>query len=106
MFRSFFSQLTKCLPIERKCSFFATKHSRLDAYKNRKVVRWCRTLASSHNSQGVVDGRVNVVGENTTAPYRSAVLCYLMDQGKGGYSQHCCSSTPARSSKPPQECDA
>jgi len=29
---------------------------RLDACEDRKIVRWCRAQASSHNSQGVVDG--------------------------------------------------
>jgi len=41
----------------------------------RKAVRWCGTQASSHNSQGVIDGRVNEVGVNTAAPDRSAVHC-------------------------------
>jgi len=45
------------------------KLSRFDACKDWKVVRWCRTQASSHNSQGVVDGGVNeallMVGSNT-----------------------------------------
>ena len=51
------------------------------ACEDWKVVRWCRTLASSHNSQGVVDGRVNEAGMSTAAPTRSAVLCSQMDQG-------------------------
>jgi len=33
------------------------------------------TQASSHNSQGVVDGRVNEVCVITAVPDRSAVLC-------------------------------
>ena len=36
-----------------------TKLSRLDACKDREIVRWCRMQASSHNSQGVIGGRVN-----------------------------------------------
>jgi len=40
-------------------SSFATKLSNLDDCENRKVVRWCRTQASSHNSQGIVDGKAN-----------------------------------------------
>jgi len=40
-----------------------------------KVVRWCSTQASSHNSQGVVDGGVDEAGMSTVAPERSAVLC-------------------------------
>jgi len=46
----------------------------LDACKNRKVVRWFRIQASGHNSQGVVDGRVNKASVSTTVPGRSAVL--------------------------------
>ena len=34
----------------RHCGSIATKLSRLDACEDRKVVRWCRTQASSHNS--------------------------------------------------------
>jgi len=49
--------------------------SRLDACKDRKIVRWGRTQASSHSSQDVVDGRVNEAGMSIVAPYRSAVLC-------------------------------
>jgi len=48
---------------------FASKLSRLDACEDRKVVRWCRTQASCHNSQGV-----NVVGVSTATPHRSTVL--------------------------------
>ena len=47
---------------KRECSSFATKLSRLDACEDRKVVRWCRTQASIHNSQGVVDGKVIEAG--------------------------------------------
>jgi len=57
---------------QSKCSSFATKLSRLDACKNRKVVRWCRTQASSHNSQGVVDSRVNEA--SVTIQERSTLL--------------------------------
>ena len=43
--------------------------------KTRRA-RESRALASSHKSQGVVDVKVNVVGMNTVAPGRNAVLCY------------------------------
>ena len=43
--------------------------------KNRKAVRWCRTQASSHNSQGVVDGGVKEAVVSTAATDKSAVLC-------------------------------
>ena len=59
----------------------ATKLSRLDACEDWKVVRWCRTQASSHNSQGVVDDGVDEAGMSTAASRRSAVLCSRMDQG-------------------------
>ena len=88
-----------------QCDSSATKLSRLDACENRKV-RWCRMQASSHNSQGVVDGSVNEAGINTAAPDSSAVLCCWMDQGSGGCSQRCCCSTPVRTSKPPQGCNS
>jgi len=54
---------------------FTTKLSRLDACDNRKIVCWCRTQASSHSSQGVIDDRVNEAGVSTAAPDRSAVVC-------------------------------
>jgi len=50
------------------------KAQQVDAWKNGKVVPWCRTQASSHNWQGVVDGWVNEAGVSTTAPDKSAVL--------------------------------
>jgi len=43
---------------------------------------------------------------STAAPDRSAVLSSWISQGWSACSQRCCSSTPARSSKPPQERDA
>jgi len=57
---------------QRQYASFATKLSRLDACQNRKVVRWCRTHACSHNSQDVVDGEVNEADVNTAAPDRRA----------------------------------
>jgi len=48
----------------------------LDACEDWKVVHCCRTQASSHNSEGVVDGRVDEAGMSTVAPDRRA----------GGYS--------------------
>ena len=60
------------------------KLSRWDVCKDRKIVWWCRTPASSHSWQGVVDDRMNEV-----APGRTAVLCCWIDQGLGGSSQHC-----------------
>jgi len=48
--------------------------SRLDANEDWKVVRWCRTQASRHNSQGVVDGGVDEAGISTAAPDRRTVL--------------------------------
>ena len=82
------------------------KLNRLDACNDWKVVRWCRTQASSHNWQGVIDGVVSETGMSTATPNRSAILCGWMHQGQGGCSQCCCSSTPTRASNPPQECDA
>jgi len=79
--------------------------SRLDTCEDWKVVHWYRAQASSHNLQGVIDGRVDEAGMNTAALDRRAVLCGWMHQGKGGYSHSCCPSTPAGASKPPQECD-
>jgi len=49
------------------------KLSRLDACEGWKVVRWCGTQASSHNSQGVVDGGVDEAGMSTAAPDRSTL---------------------------------
>jgi len=44
--------------------FFATKFSRLDAWENRKVVRWSRTKTSSHNSKDALDGRLSEAGKH------------------------------------------
>ena len=49
------------------------KLSRLDACGNGKVVRWCRTQASSHNWQGVVDCGVDKAGMSTASPDRHAI---------------------------------
>ena len=46
----------------------------LDASENRKVVRWCRTQATSHNSQGVVDSAANEAVVSTAAPDGSAIF--------------------------------
>jgi len=51
----------------RQCGCTATKLSRLDACEGWKVVRWCTTQASSHNSQGVVDGGIDEAGMITAA---------------------------------------
>ena len=63
---------------KRQCGSNATKLSRLDACEAWKVVRWCRMQASSHNSQGVVDGGVDeavwALRHQTGAQY-SAVEC-------------------------------
>jgi len=56
------------------CGSIVTKLSRLDACEDWMVVRWCRAQASSHNSQGVVDGGVDKAGVSTAAPDRSTVL--------------------------------
>jgi len=46
-----------------------------------KVVHWCRTQASSHNLQGIVDGGVDEAGISTAAEDRGAVLCGWVHQG-------------------------
>ena len=47
----------------------------MSACEERKVVHRCRTQASSHNSQNVVDGKVNEAGVSTASPDSRAVLC-------------------------------
>jgi len=59
---------------QRQCDSIAAKLSRLDACEDWKVVRWCRTQESSHNSQSVVDGGVDKAGMSTAAPDRCAEL--------------------------------
>jgi len=59
------------------CGSFATKLSKLDFCEDRKVVRWCRVQASSHNLQDVIDGRINEAGVSTAALDRRAVLCSI-----------------------------
>jgi len=53
--------------------------------RRQEDIRWCRTQASSHSSQGVVDDRVNEAGVGTAAPDRSAVVCCWMDQSWSGW---------------------
>jgi len=60
---------------QRQCGLIVTKLNKLDACEDRKVVRWCREQASSHNSEGAVDGGVDEAGMSTAAPDRRAVLC-------------------------------
>jgi len=90
----------------RDCGSFVMKLSRLDACEDWKVVRWSRTQASSHDSQGVVNSGVDKAGMSTVAPDRSAVLCSWIHLGKVGCSQSCCSSTLTRASEPSHERDA
>ena len=68
---------------QRQCGSIATKRSRLDACEDWKVVRWCRTQASSHNSQGVVDGGVDEVDMSTVAPVRRCSTLRLNGPGPG-----------------------
>jgi len=51
----------------------------MDTVEDRKIVCWCRTQASSHNSQGVVDNRVDEAGVSTAAPDRSAVQYFSVE---------------------------
>jgi len=53
----------------RECGCTATKLSRLDVCKGWKVICWCTTQASSHNSQEVVDGGVDGAGMSTRQEY-------------------------------------
>jgi len=53
----------------------ATKPRRLDACEGWKVVRWRRTQASSHNSQGIFDGGVDEAGMSTAALNKRAEFC-------------------------------
>jgi len=55
---------------------FSMKLSKSDAREDRKVIHWCRTQASSHSLQSVVDGKVNESGVSTAVPDRSAVLWF------------------------------
>ena len=60
----------------RQSGPLATKINRLDSCEDREVVCWCTTQASCHDSQGVVDGRVNDAVMSTAAPDRRAVRCW------------------------------
>ena len=69
-----------------------------------RVVRWCRTQASSQNSQGV---GVDEAGMRNATPKRHVVPCGWMHHGWVAIRRVCCSSsTPAGVSKPPQGYDA
>ena len=89
----------------RECDSIAAKLNRLDVCEDTKIVRWCKTHASSYSSQGIVDDRSNGASVSTAPPGRSAVLGYWMDQGQGGWSQRCCPSSGVRANESPQECD-
>jgi len=60
---------------QRQCGSTGTKLSGLDACEDWKVVRCCKGQASSHSSQGVVDGGVDKAGMSIVAPDRSAQYC-------------------------------
>jgi len=62
-----------CTACQRKRNSFAAKLRRLDACENRKIVRWFRTQASSHNSQGAVDAVEVNEAMSTASPYTSPV---------------------------------
>jgi len=101
---------SRCPGSMRRCArdsvdSFSTKVSKLDACKDRSIFRWRRTQASSHNVQGIIDGRVNEAGMSTAAPNRNALLCCWMDQGYGGCLHFCWSSITVRANELPQECD-
>jgi len=64
---------------QRQCDCSATKLSRLNACEDRKIVRWCRTQAPSHNSPGVGYGRVNEAGVSTAVPNRSVVQYFAVE---------------------------
>jgi len=53
----------------------ATKLSRLDACKDKKIVYWCRMQASSQSLQDVIDHRVNEVGVSTVLGRSTALCC-------------------------------
>jgi len=61
----------------------ATTLSKLDDCEDWKVVCCCSTQASSHNCQGVVDGKVNKVSEKsmefTDSSHRSCFFCSNME---------------------------
>jgi len=59
--------------LETVCGSIATKLSRLDACEDWKVVRWWWTQASSHDSQGVIDGGVDKAGMSTAEPDKRAI---------------------------------
>jgi len=89
----------------RQCGSTATKLSRLDAGEDCKVVCWFGMQAFSHNSYGVIDGRVDEAGMSTAAPDTRAVLCGWMHQGWCSCSQSCFSSSATGAGKSPQTHD-
>ena len=62
--------------------------SALQLFRNPPHFCFCRQMnwwvaqASSHSSQGVVDGRVNETAVSTAVPDRSAIILCWMDHGK------------------------
>ena len=61
--------------------WFHCDETQVGCLRGLEGCRWCRTQASSHNLQGVVDGGFNEAGMSTAAPNRNAVLCGRMVQG-------------------------
>ena len=85
---------------QRQCGgSFATKLSRLDAREGMKIVHCCRTQASSHSSQSVVDGRVSEAGVRTGAPGRGAAAYSAVDWSRANVAV-CNFVVPASQPKP------
>jgi len=57
--------------------------NKLDVREDRKIVRWCMTQASRHNSQGVVRDKVNEADESTAVPGRRAVPPVTWTRARG-----------------------
>ena len=54
-----------------------------DASEDWKVVCWCRTQASSHNLQGIADGKFDEAGMSIAAPDRVRSTLQLKAPGLG-----------------------
>ena len=75
----------------------------MDACEDRQVLHWCRTQASSDNTQSIIENAVNEASMHTTTPNRCAVLSCKVDQGKSRDAQCLGTYTPSGSRKLPQQ---
>ena len=74
------------------------KLSRLDAYKDGKVVQWCAMQASSYYSECVINCHNDNAGVYTVTPDKCTVPFYTVHTGQGSCSKNSYTGTPSQAS--------